>query len=119
MPEYISRCLLSANGQEIDDFKKFTEGEVELHKPVKLMNKTGACKVTPRYGVKVDYVVPSDGPEYDWEAMSNGTLAVEFENGQRTTYTGVYTAKVGEQVVDGENETVRTIELICVGRVKE
>jgi hypothetical protein len=117
--EYVSRCTLTANGQSIEDFKTVTENEIEKHKPVRLMNKTGACKVTPRYGTKVDYVVPEDAPEFDWESMSNGTLTIEYENGRRTTYTGVYVAKVGEQKVDGENETVRSIELICVGRVKE
>ncbi|MDH5298658.1 MAG: hypothetical protein OEV91_06525, partial [Desulfobulbaceae bacterium] len=119
MSEYVSRCTLTANGQAIEDFKTVSEKEIELHKPVNLMNKTGVCKITPRYGVSVDYVVPEDVPEFDWEAMSNGTLAIEFGHGKRTTYTGVYIAKVGDQKIDGDNETVRAIELIATGRVKE
>jgi len=119
MPEYVSRCLLSANGAEIEDFKSVTENEIELHKPVKLMNKTGVAAITPRYGAKVEYVVPEDAAEFDWEGMANGTLTVEYENGKRTTYTGVYTAKVGEKKVDGDNETVQSIDLIATGRVKE
>lgn len=119
MSEYITRCVLNVNGQQIDDFKAVTPKEIERHKAVNLMNKTGVARMTPRYAVDVDYVVPEDAPAFDWSEVANGTLSIEFENGQRTTYTGVYIAKEGEQKVDGENELVQTIELIATGRVKE
>ncbi|MDH5525220.1 MAG: hypothetical protein OEY01_14685 [Desulfobulbaceae bacterium] len=119
MSEYVNRCFLEANGQAIEDFKTVSEKEVEHHKAVKLMNKTGVSGVTPRYGVDVDYVVPEDATEFDWEGMKNGTLTIEYVNGKRTTYTGVYIAKVGQQKIDGDNELVRPIELIATGRVKE
>lgn len=119
MSEYVTRCTLDVNGQAIEDFKAVTEKEIELHKAIKLMNKTGVAGVTPRYGVDVDYVVPADAPEFGWEGVKNGTLSIEYENGKRTTYTGVYIGKIGQAKVDGENELVRTIELIATGRVKE
>ncbi|MCD4675342.1 MAG: hypothetical protein K8S18_05015, partial [Desulfobacula sp.] len=69
-------------------------------------------------GCKVDYVVPKEG-EFGWATVKDGRLSVEFENGQRTTFTGVYVLKIGEAKVDGENELVRTIELGAKKRVKE
>lgn len=117
MSDYISTVTLEVDGKEIDDFKAFTDNEQELHKPVNLMNKTGFMKTTPRPGCKVDYVVPEEG-EFDW-AVKDGRLSVEFENGTRFTYTGVYTLKIGEAKVDGDNEVVRTIDLGAKKKVKE
>ena len=119
MSEYVSRCTLEANGQDIDDFKSFTENEIELRKVVKLMNKTGSAGLTPRYGFEVDYVVPEDTPEFDWEALKDGTFTVVYENGKRKSYTGVSTLKIGQEKIDGENETVRTISLMAVKRLTE
>ena len=118
MPEYVSQVLLEVNGQEISDFKTVTEDEVELAKTVKLMNKTGNMGVTPRYGVQVDYVVPSDAPEFDFEGVKNGTLTIDKMNGVRETFTGVRTLKVGSTKYDGENEVVRTITFGAAGKVK-
>jgi hypothetical protein len=117
--EYVSQVTLDVNGKSITDFKTFTENEIELNKEVRLMNKTGFMGVTPRFGCKVDYVIPQTNPEIDWSTVRNGRLSVEFENGRRITYTGVTTLKIGEMKVDGENETVRTIELGATGRVEE
>lgn len=118
MTEYIAKCTLDVNGTQIEDFKAFTDNEQELHKPVNLMNKTGFFATTPRPGCKVDYVVPKEG-EFDWSTVKDGRLSVEFENGKRVTFTGVYTLKIGEAKVDGDNELTRSIELGATKRVKE
>ena len=117
--EYVTRVLLDVDGQSIDDFNSVSIKEVEIHKVVNLMNKTGHAKVTPRYGVDVDYVVPETDSEFDWESVSDGRLSIEFLNGKRTTFTGVYVLKVGEAKADGENEMVKTIELGAEGRIDE
>ena len=117
--EYINRCTLTINGQEITDFKSVTEDERELARKVNLMNKTGHCTVTQRPGCKVDYVVPLDAPEFDFDSVTGGTLSIEYENGKRITYTGVRTLKIGESKVDGDNELVRTIELGAEKRIAE
>lgn len=109
--EYVRRCRLDANGQSIEDFKSVTEKEVELYKQVNLMNKTGFASVTPRYSVEVEYVVPESNPEFDWKGVKNGTLTIELMNGKRISFTGVYTMKVGAMKIDGDSDTVRTIEL--------
>lgn len=119
MSEYVSLVLLDVNGQSIEDFKSVAEKEVEMHKPVNLMNKTGFIKMTPRYAVDVEYVVPETDSEFDWEAVADGRLSIEYMNGKRITFTGVYCIKVGEAKADGENEMTRAIELGATGRVKE
>lgn len=117
MSEYVSRVLLEVNGQEISDFKSVTEGEVEISKEVKLMNKTGFTGSTPRYGAEVEYVVPEDAPEFDFESVKNGTLTIDKMNGVRVTYTGVRCLKVGSTKYDGDNEATKTINFGASGRV--
>ncbi len=119
MTLYVGNVRLDANGQSIEDFKAVTEREVEYYKQVNLMNKTGHMQVTPRYGVSVDYVVPQTDSEFNWEAMADGRLSIEYLNGKRRTYTGVYVLKIGEAKADGENEIVKVIELGAEGRIDE
>lgn len=118
MSEYVMNVRLEVNGQEISDFKSVTEGEVDLAKPINLMNKTGFGSVTPRHSVEVEYVVPSDAPEFDFSGVKNGTLTIDLQNGVRTTYTGVRTLKIGASKYDGENEVTRTISLGASGKVQ-
>lgn len=118
MSEYVSRVLLEVNGQEVDDFKTVTEGEVELAKQVKLMNKTGSMDTTPRYTIEVEYVVPSDAPEFDFEGVKNGTLTIDKQNGVRVTYTGVTRLKIGSVKYDGDNEATKTINFGAAGKVE-
>ena len=107
---YVSQVLLEVNGKSMEDFKSVTEGEQELYGAVKLMNKTGHMKKQARPTCKVEYVVPSDGPELDFTEVENGTLTIDFQNGTRKRYTGVYTTKIGELKLDGDGDPVKTIE---------
>ena len=116
--EYITNCTLSVNGQEITDFKKVTEKEKTYYKQVNLMNKTGHAPLVARYGVTVDYVVP-DGDEFVWRNVKNGTLSFTKGSGKKVTFSGVYILKEGDESVDGENETVKTIELGAENRIEE
>lgn len=114
--EYVSTVLLEVNGASITDFKSVTEQEIEVRKEVTLMGRTGVVSVTPKYGLQVEYVVPKDAAETDFEAVSDGTLTIDLDNGVRKQYTGVYTLKIGETKYDGENEATRTIDLVAMKR---
>jgi hypothetical protein len=114
--EYVSQVMLEVDGQEITDFSAVTEKEVEIKKEVKLMNKTGVVSVVPKYGLSVDYVVPKEADEFDFELVSDGTLTIDLGNGVRKQYTGVYTLKVGDTKYDGDKEATRTIEMIAIKR---
>lgn len=118
MEEYVAQVTLEINGQEITDFNSVEEKEVALRKAVNLMNSTGVVGVTRRYGVAVDYVVPKNKPEFDFNAVSGGTLTIDKGNGARVTYTGVSTLSIGATKYDGDKEATRPIEFIASGKVE-
>ena len=112
--EYVENVTLEVNGQEITDFDEVTENEVELRKPVHLMNKTGFSKTTARYGCKVKYVIPKDATEFDFESVEDGTLTIDYGNGTRKTYTGVFSTKIGE-TKSGKEVASKMIEFGATG----
>jgi hypothetical protein len=111
--EYVRKISLEINGLEITDFKSVTEGERTLRAPVRLMNKTGFSTVTPRPTVSLDYVIPSDTPEIDFDGIEDGTLTIDYDNGRRIMFLGLCTEKVGQIKYDEDNEAVKTIDFIC------
>lgn len=119
MSEYVASVNLEINGKNIDDFKSVSEKEIERHKQINLMRKTGVVSVTPRYGVEVEYVIPKDSPEQDWAEVANATLTIDKDNGKRITYSGVYVMKEGAVKYDGENEATKTIDLVALERIEE
>ncbi len=114
--EYVSRVRLAINGQEISDFKSFTEGEIELGKAVNLMNTTGYMSKLPRYGLSLEYVVPENASEFDFTGVKDATLTVTRESGAVTTFSGVCILKIGAAKADGDNEETRTIDLMATGK---
>ena len=116
--EYVSRVGLEVNGQVIEDFDSVEEKEIDVRKAVPLMNKTGSCELTPRYGVSVNYVIPKDGPEFNFKEVADATLVIDRLNGTRISFSGVYSTKIGT-IKYGEDAAKRTIELIANGRSEE
>ena len=108
--EFVSQVLLEVNGKSITDFKTVEEKEFELHKVVNLMNGTGHTTAQPRYGVNVEYVIPVDTPEFDFTAVKGGTITIDYQNGTRVKYAGVYVLKIGAAKHDGDKESTKTIE---------
>ena len=116
--EYVAQILLEVNGQSLDDFASVTEGEYEVRKEVKLATKFGVITVPVRYPLEVEYNVPKDVPEFDFESVSNGTLTIDKLNGLRVMYSGVYCLKVGATKYDGDKEATRTLNLVAMKRKK-
>ena len=117
MSNYVSRCTLEIDGEEIDDFSEITEPDVEYGKSIDLMNKTGHVEVTLRYkGIKIKYIVPSDAPEFDFSKVKDATLSIVYANGTRRRYSGVYVNKVGNETYKDGAETVRDVELSAEDR---
>ena len=108
MSEYVNRVSLEFNGVVFEDFESWTDNSVTLAKQVNLMNKTGHAKMTPRYGFTANVKISAVPPSIDLDAIEGGTCTVEFENGTRITYGGVYTLETGEGTADGETELTRT-----------
>lgn len=111
--EYVNRVLLEVNGQEITDFDSFTEGERDLAGQVKLMNKTGTVQLLERPSCSLEYVIPKDAPEFDFTAVVDGTITVDYQNGTRKTYTGVRTAKIGATKFGDDKAASRTIDFFA------
>jgi hypothetical protein len=112
MSLYITRATLEVNGQVISDFKGVTDKSITYGKTVPLMYKTGYAQLTKRYLLEVDYVVPQVNP-FAFHNVVGATLTIEFDGGQRDTFGGVSVLSIGDRKVDGENEVVRTIELMA------
>lgn len=120
MSEYVAKVLLSVNGQEITDFKSFTEPTIVPNRVIEAANKTGFAGATKRYAdIKVEYLIPKNDPEFDWESVSNGNLTIDFENGVRVTFTGVYTLEIGGAKLGDEGDPIREITLGAVERITE
>ena len=108
--EFVSQVLLEINGKSITDFKSVTEGERELYGAVKLMNSTGHTRKQERPTVKLEYVIPSETPEFDFSEVRGGTITIDYQNGTRRKYTGVYTTKIGEAKFGDDDGVVKSIE---------
>ena len=99
---YISSVILEVDGREIEDFKSVAIGERIYGVTMKLMNKWGFAKLPPEHRIVVDYVPPAVN-RYDWTTLDNGRLTIEYNNGDRVTWTGVNLVSIGEEAIDGEN----------------
>jgi hypothetical protein len=105
--QYVSRVKVFIDGQEMEDFKTWSDDGHEVRAAVNLMHKTGYSKRTARYGFKLGYVPASATPEYDFDAVEDATVAVVVDEGtRRIVYGGVVFLGDGEMSIDGENETV-------------
>jgi hypothetical protein len=114
--EYISLVTLEVDGKSITDFKTVEEKEYELNKTANLMNHTGHFKVKPRYGVNLEYVIPSDTPAFDFSTVRGGKIVIAYENGTRVSFSGVYVLKIGATKYGEDKEATKTIEFSAKGR---
>lgn len=119
MESYITRVTLEINGEREDDFNAFTEKERVLKKAVNLMNTTGTVKVKGRHFFSLDYVVPADKPERNFEEIEDGTVTIDYENGKRISFGEVECLSIGEAKFDGDKEVVKTIEFVAGTRTEE
>jgi len=117
MSLYVTRCLLSINGTDIADFKAFTEKQRTIRKSVNLMYKTGSADLTQRYSFDLEYVVPKDKAEFNFDQVEGGTCVVDFDGGtEQIRFGGVHCIDVGDSKIDGESELIRTIMFMAETR---
>lgn len=120
MALYVSRIDLEIDGSVVSDFSAFTDMTKSYHVQVELMNKTGHAQITPRYQFSLDYVIPRDETtEVKFSTISDGTCTIEYENGQRITWGGVYTLDEGDASYDGTAAATKTITFGAESRVVE
>jgi len=119
MEAYITSITLEINGQQLEDFNSFTEKERVFKKTVNLMNTTGTVKVKARHNFSLDYVVPADKPEFDFEGITAGTVTIDYENGKRISFGEVECLSIGEAKFDGDKEVTKNIEFAAGIRTEE
>lgn len=119
MEGYIASITLEINGAKREDFNAFTEKERVFRKAVNLMNTTGTLKVKGRHLFSIDYVVPADKPEFDFEGLEDGTVTIDYENGRRICFGEATCLSIGEAKFDGDKEVVKTIEFVAGTRTEE
>ena len=119
MEAYITKVSLEINGALMEDFNAFTEKERVLKKTVNLMNTTGTLRVMGRFNFSLDYVVPADKEEFNFEEVEDGTVTIDYENGSRVSFGEVECLSIGEAKFDGDKEVVKTIEFAAGTRSKE
>lgn len=119
MEAYISKVSLEINGELEEDFNSFTEKERVFKKTVNLMNSTGTIKVKQRYNFSLDYVVPADKTERDFESIEDGTVTIDYENGKRISFGEVSCLSVGEAKYGDDKEVTKSIEFVAGTRTEE
>jgi hypothetical protein len=119
MEAYIASITLEVNGEKLDDFTTFTEKERVFKKPVNLMNTTGTLKTKARHFFSIDYVVPANKTEYDFQSVEEGTVTIDYENGKRISFGQVNCLSIGEAKFDGDKEVTKQIEFVAGIRTEE
>jgi hypothetical protein len=116
----VNKVTLEINGLVIDDFKTVKEGKLTVTRAVNLMHKTAKIKATQRPTFSLDYAIPLDEPEFDFNAIGDdATVTIEYENGRRITYLNCSVGEIGEVTYDEEKEAIRPIDFIAEARVEE
>ena len=117
MSEYCSSVEMLWNGRKIKDIKSVTENSVPLAEAVELMDTTGSIDKTPRYGLKVVYVIPKFG-RIDWSKVRNATINIIDDGGVTVSYIGCRPKELGERKFDGNSSVDVTIDLIAEKRIE-
>lgn len=117
--EYVSAIALEINGQTLEDFNGFTEKQRDIRSTVNLMGSTGVMKRRQRHFFSLDYVVPADRDEPDFVSLENGTVTVDYENGRRISFGGVYCLSIGEAKYTEDKEVVKVVEFFAASRTEE
>ena len=99
----ISSLSLILDGEQITDFSKFKENEVEVAQTVDHFYGQDTVDVPPAYGFELAYL-PKSGAERDWlkEKGKIMTLVVNYAGGNKVTYTGVKLLKFTPNELDGK-----------------
>lgn len=114
MSDYITNAELDFDGIVVDGFRKFEENEFEVGKPVEMARKTGFAKITPRYGFKLEYPVPTTGePDFSPLIVSDGVVSVFRDGGSKIVYRECRLLKKNPGGFDGKEENVVTLEFMA------
>ena len=113
----VTRITFEINGVQFKNFTSFTENARVSSRQVFLMNSTTFAPMLVRHSFSLDRTRVI-GDDFEFEGLENATVTVEYEGGERTTFSGVHTIEVGAETADGESDMTSTIEFGASGRIK-
>jgi hypothetical protein len=108
--KYVSRCRVTRNGARVTDLKNFKWAEDVYRSKIMTQDGPGTVDLPDGPAFTIDYVVPKTDAKLNWRDVEDETWVVELQGGKRVIFTGVDCLKRGEAPVDGEKETVMTLE---------
>lgn len=117
MPQGVTLFTLEINSVPYQFIGSVTIGERVLTKQTEYIGITGFSNQTPRETFSIDRI-RTFGDTIEFDGIVNGTLTMEFETGDRLTYTGVHTMTEGAETADGLTEMTSTIDFGASGRIK-
>ena len=113
----VTRITFEINGVQFNNFNSFTENPRVFSRQTPLMNSTQASKMLVRNGFSLDRV-RIIGDTFDFDGLENATVTIEYEGGERVTFSAVHVIEVGSETADGESDMVSTIEFGAAARIK-
>jgi len=113
----ITKITFEINGVQFKNFASFTENARVSSRQVFLMNSTTFAPMLVRHTFSLDRTRVTDD-DFEFDGLKNATVTIEYEGGERVTFSGVHVIEVGSETADGENDLVSTIEFGAAARIK-
>ena len=108
--KYVSRCRVMRNGAKVLDLKNFKWAETVYRAKIMTMDGPGTVELPDGPSFTIDQVLPKENAKLNWRDVADETWVVELQEGNRLIFTGVDCLKRGEMTIDGEKESVSTLD---------
>ena len=115
----VAVTLLEVNGVNVENFNQVDITEVTYAKRVDLMNITDHAVMTQRHGLAVTYVQPQGGFPTEVKVIRNGTITLQYDDGTRVTFSGVYSLNSDTGSINGTDEFTFVVNYSAVDRIDE
>lgn len=108
--KYVSRVTVLIDGAKQDHLKNFKAHPQDYRGSFKLMDGMGTYDTVKEHKFALDYAIPKAGAKIDWSDIEDATVIVNLKGGKSMIFSGTDSLGRGEITVDGEKESVFTIE---------
>lgn len=108
--KYVSRVTVLINGAKQDHLKNFKAHAQDYRGSFKLIDGVGTYDTVKEHKFSLDYAIPKTGAKIDWSDIEDATIIVSLKGSKSIIYSGTDCLGRGEITLDGEKESVFTIE---------
>jgi hypothetical protein len=114
-----TKVTLEVSGSPFTDINGFSEGDRQIGKPVKYMNKRGYAETTPDITFSFTIVV-NVAKNFDFlESLRNVTVTAEYDGGDRVIFLNSNPTDISEKSANGEDEITYDISWTAEERKSE